>query len=330
MIRHNLLSLCLVLLASTAMAAPREMTLYLDAAVVSYDVTAKKGLAELALPAAVREDSLRVKPLDGGSISRVTLVPARLPAKLKQEITTLDEQKNRLQDRLKALETREAIFTSAAKSQSSKAPRKSKTNPDPLASVRQGTDFAIAQLEAVYTTRRRTEQELKRVDARLAVLAQQPGSGPTVSVVVTPASARVRINAILAAGGWKPHYDIRLSGNGSARLFIFAELTTDIANHQQGTRISVVPARLTAESRQKSFPLQQRHGLPQVDEWQLPVTGEQFSSGPLNSFSFTLQNTGQVALPAGQVAIFRADEYVGSSVLPALTGGASATITGPR
>jgi len=330
MIRHNLLCLCLVLLASTAMAAPREMTLYLDAAVVSYDVTAKKGLAELALPTAVRENSLRVKPLDGGTISRVTLVPARLPAKLKQEITALDEQKNRLQDRLKALETREAIFTSAAKSQSSKAPRKSKTNPDPLASVRQGTDFAIAQLEAVYTTRRRTEQELRRVDARLAALAQQPGSGPTVSVAVTPVNARVRISAILTAGGWKPHYDIRLSGNGSARLFIFADLATDIANHQQGAGISVVPARLSAEARQQSFPLQQRHGLLQVNEWQLPVTGEQFSSGPLNSFSFTLQNTGQVALPAGQAAIFRADEYVGSSVLPALAGGASVTITGPR
>ncbi len=63
-------------------------------------------------------------------------------------------RRDALGDRLKALNAREAIFKSAAKSQSGKAPRKSKTNTEPLTAVRQGTEFAIAQLENVYHARR--------------------------------------------------------------------------------------------------------------------------------------------------------------------------------
>jgi len=83
-------------------------------------------------------------------VERVELLPCQVPERRQKELDALIEQKNRLEDRMKALDTREDIFAAAAKSQSSKAPRKTKANPDPLASVRQGTDFAIAQLEAVY------------------------------------------------------------------------------------------------------------------------------------------------------------------------------------
>ena len=74
---------------------------------------------------------------------------------------------------LQALATREEIFKSAAKSQGGKAPRKSKANPDPMQAIRQGTEFAIAQLEAVYTSRRRTEQEIRRIDSRIAAAKNQ-------------------------------------------------------------------------------------------------------------------------------------------------------------
>lgn len=324
MICRSLFSLGLVLLASTALASPREMILYLDAAAVSYDLTARKGLAELVLPAAVRENSLRIRPLDGGSISRVTVAPARPPAKLQQEIAVLTEQKNRLQDRLKALETREAIFTTAAKSQSSKAPRKSKSNPDPLASVRQGTDFAIAQLEAVYTSRRKTEQELTRIATRLNSLTRQPGSGPTVRIAVTPATARVRISAILAAGAWQPRYDVQLSSNSeTAQLTLRADLSGELSMHQQTAAISVVPARLTAQ------PHQLPPALQQPIQWQLPVSKPQFSTAPLNSFSFTLQNSSQTTLPSGQASVYRDGEYLGGPVFPELAPGTSATLSQP-
>lgn len=330
MIRSSLLCLWLMLAATTALAAPQEMILYQDGALVSYEVVARKGLVELALPAGIREGTLRISPLDGGSITRVALLPERLPLKRQQEIAALTEQKSRLQDRLKALETREAIFTSAAKSQSSKAPRKSKTNPDPLASVRQGTDFAIAQLEAVYTSRRRTEQELRRLDAHFAALSQQPGSGPTVSVAVTPVNARVKISVTLTSGGWLPRYDIRLSGDGTALLSMSADLSGVDSVSRQNSSISVVPAQLQADALQPSFTLQQGHAPLQGATWQVPVSSEQFTTGPLNRFSFTLQNTSRITLPTGQAAVYRHNEYIGTLTVPTLVPGGTVTLSSPH
>ena len=67
---------------------------------------------------------------------------------------------------MQALEAKETVFKAAAKSQSGKAPRKTKTNPDPLAGVRQATEYAIAQLESVYRARRMAESDLNSVEAR--------------------------------------------------------------------------------------------------------------------------------------------------------------------
>jgi len=216
MLRCLHLFLTFFVVTSPVQAAQRELTIFSDGRLVEIETTVNKGLAELALPAPIRDGTLRVKALGGGSIGRVELIPFRLSDKLQKELDGLQEQKNRQEDRLKALETREGIFEAAAKSQSSKAPRKTKTNPDPLASVRQGTDFAIAQLEAVFTARRRSEQELKRITARIAQLHKNSGGGPTVRAEVTPGTTRVRVAAVLSDNGWRPRYELRLTGNGSA------------------------------------------------------------------------------------------------------------------
>src|SRR5690242_16773397 len=160
----------LVITAGTALADSRVVTFYSDGALVELETAATKGVAEIRLPPGMMAESLRIKPLNNAVIQRVDILASRLEGKGTKDLDALLEQKNRLEDRLQALATREEIFKSAAKSQSGKAPRKTKTNPEPMQSIRQGTDFAIAQLEAVYTARRKTELEIRRCDARIASL----------------------------------------------------------------------------------------------------------------------------------------------------------------
>src|SRR5512140_1970872 len=111
-------------------------------------------------------DSLRLKPVKSATITRVEFMAARADRKAEKELARLTGRKNALADRLQALEVKEEVFRSAAKSQSGKAPRSSKNNREPLENIRKGTEFALAQLEEVYTARRTAEKELKSVETR--------------------------------------------------------------------------------------------------------------------------------------------------------------------
>ena len=137
--------------------------------------------AEITLPRDLVPGSLRVRPLAGAVISRVQTEPAKVDAKAEKALAALDERKEILGDRLKALETREEIFKAAAKSQSAKAPRKSKTNPEPVTAIRQGTDFALTRLEEVYRSRRATEKELKALEVKREELAKKANVGGSVA-----------------------------------------------------------------------------------------------------------------------------------------------------
>jgi len=305
---------------STVEAGQKELTVFSDGVLAEIEVMAKKGSIEIQMPGQIREGTLRIKPLEGGSVSKVELLPFKVSDKQQKELDNLAEQKSRLEDRIKALDTREGIFAAAAKSQSSKAPRKTKTNPDPLASVRQGTDFAIAQLEAVFTARRRTELELKRIEVRLAHLSKKAIGGPTVKVSITPATARARIAAILSEGSWKPTYEIRLQGNGTASLKMAAMLSTI----PEGYNIKVVPASLSA-GQQQTFPIL-ANGFTHLKEWQLPVEKEQILIIPLPKFLVVLKNNSNDSIPAGQAAIYASGEYIGTTTMPAMTAGTSGTL----
>lgn len=318
----------LLLLASTALAAPRELTVFSDGVLVELETTTSRGVAELPLPGQIRAQTLRVKPLDNGTITSVELLSAKVPDKLQRELDTLNEQKNRLQDRLKALDTREEIFAAAAKSQSSKAPRKTKTNPDPLTAVRQGTSFAIAQLEAVFTARRHTEQELKRIESRLTQLQQQAVGLPTVRIATSPASVRLRVAAVLTARGWTPHYTLHLQGNGSARLTMQAIVPA----LPGGFHANVSPTAMSAAPQlQQTPPLLQPSGnTVTIEEWQLPLEKEQVVSGPLPSFALLLKNSTNRPLAAGMAAVYNHGEYIGLSAVPATPVGGTITLATPN
>jgi len=156
-----ILAICTVLfLVIPAGATSRTVTLYLNGARFENEFSTAGGLIEVSLPAAMQDGSLRVKPLDGALIEHVEIVQARPDPKRIKELEKLADRRNAIMDRLRALEAKEAVFKAAAKSQSAKAPHKTKSNPEPLASVRKGTEYAIAQLEGVYRTRRMVESDL--------------------------------------------------------------------------------------------------------------------------------------------------------------------------
>lgn len=320
-------SLALLLVsAATALADTRSVTFYSDGALVEIETSAAKGTADIPLPRGVLDDSLRIKPLGGAVIRSVDIQPSRREGKAEKELDSLLERKNRLEDRLQALATREDIFKSAAKSQSGKAPRKTKSNPDPLHSIRQGTDFAIAQLEAVYTARRKTSAEIHALDARIAELRSAGAGAETVArVAVAPKNGRLRIRYALAGSGWTPRYDLRLKNTGSASLTLYGLPPGSFGSYLQ----RVANGTLDNGGSAGSVPV--AAGSPtRLGEYILTAEEERSGSGVAGSFSALLTNPSGVNLPAGEASLFRADEYIGRLRFEGISSGRSRRVSTAR
>lgn len=315
-----------VLLALSAFAgvaqAGNSITFYRDGAIVERDASALKGVAEVPLEAGLLEGTLKVVPAVGSAILGVEINTAQQDSKSSRELEGLIEQRQRLEDRLRALATREEIFKAAAKSQSGKAPRKTKANPDPMQTIRQGTDFAIAQLEAVYTTRRKTAQEIKKADDRIAVLKRSGKSGGSIARInVSPPRGRLTVRYATSEIGWQPWYDLHLNGSGVARLQLSAKMT---ANHG-GYRQLVSAASLMDAATAVSFPVQS--GNTKMAEFKLPITEESFDGGIYNRFSGRLGNTGAQYLPAGETGLYRSGTYLGRFRFEGLSSGRNRLIS---
>jgi hypothetical protein len=270
------------------------------------------------------EGTLRVRPASGTSIQRVDIVSVRTASgKGEKELDALLEQRSRLGDRMQALATREEIFTSAAKSQSAKAPRKSKANPDPLQAIRQGTEFAIAQLEAVYTSRRRTEQEIRRIDSRIAA-ARHSAAGPeTVARIdVAPARGRVTARYAVAGQGWTPRYDMYLDGSSTAQVHLSGLFSEGFS----GYLLLASPATLAELGTARVYPVNSGPAA-RLASFGLPVSEAQFGSGLQSSFSFVLKNSGQLYLPGGDANIYNNGEYVGRLRFAGISSGRSRAIS---
>ena len=63
-----------LLFTAPAGAAGRSVTLFLDGARIEQEVAVVKGYAEISLPAAMQANSLRIRPVAGGEITRVEVV----------------------------------------------------------------------------------------------------------------------------------------------------------------------------------------------------------------------------------------------------------------
>jgi hypothetical protein len=316
----RLTTLCTILLIASASTPvqSKSVTFYADGAVVELEATTLKGVVEIPLPSGMIEGSLRVKPSGGTILQRVDIIPAPADSsKTENDLGALLEQKNRLGDRLQALATREEIFKSAAKSQSGKAPRKTKTNPEPMQSIRQGTEFAIAQLEAVYTARRKAEQEIRRIDSRIAA-AKNSGRGAesVVRIVCSPIRGKVAVRYALSGHSWVPRYDMYLNGSGNAQV----KLSGQFPGTFGGYLLQASLGAWSDSSSAKTF-LIQPGPTAELARYKLAVTEELFGAGVISSFSFGLKNAEPVYLPAGDANIYRNGEYVGKVRFSGLSSG---------
>lgn len=295
----------LLLLAMPASAANRHVTLYLDGARVENETVAFKEYAEISLPPAAIDGSLRVKPLGDCVIERVEIIQAKPDPGFLREMAKLVERRDALSDRLKALDAREAIFMAAAKSQSSKAPRKSKANPEPLASVRQGTEFAIAQLEYVYRARRITETEYKSLEERLAVKKKE-ASGIVARIKLSRKGGRIAVSYFLSDLKWLPAYDFRLNNSGTADVVMRAVLP----KLEKEAKVSIIPAPLADAANEVPLPIISEIS-PTVAKFNFPIEQEKFSSAPASPISFRFRNNSNRKLPAGEASCYLQEEYMG-------------------
>jgi len=318
----------IILLLTTAFEASaggRSATFFSDGAVAELEAVAVKGIAEVSLPAGMLAGTLRIRPERGTRIQRVDTRHLRPDSKSEKELNALIEQRSRLEDRLAALGTREEIFTAAAKSQSGKAPRKTKTNPNPMLSIRLGTDFALSQLETVYTARRIARQEIRRIDDRIAAVQKKGKSAGSVArVAVTPKNGRVIASFAVDVPGWSPWYDVRIDNDGrSALVTLYGNAPAFFEGYRLGVS-SVSLSGATAESPVVPVAAGQRARLA---EYRMPVSEERFGSGLLPSFAFKLKNSTGVHLPSGEAALFRAGEYWGTVRFTGMSSGRSSTIS---
>jgi len=306
------LSIVVLLLSCTVFqgkASARTITYYLDGAKVEYEAKAKRGFLEVKLPAVTVANSLRVKPLDGGSITRVEIMPVKPDAKTAKEMAGLVERKNILKDRLKALDTKEEIFKAAAKSQSGRAVRKTKTNPEPMVNIRKGTEFAIAQLESVYTVRRRTENELAALEPRIESLQKESGSGCSVGKVwLTGNMGRVHITYLLSERKWLPMYNFSLDGTG----LLHAVIRADYPVADGATSVFVVPLLLADDAAGSGVPLAVSERFGKVAEYRIPLEKEEFARSPVPSLAFSFKTPANTFLPAGVAACYRQGEFLGN------------------
>jgi len=312
--------------AFSTTAYAKNITFFSDGAIVEIEASALKGMAEINLPSGMLENSLRIRPVGNVVIKQVEMLPARVDARRVKEIETLTEQKSRLEDRLKALETREDIFKAAAKSQSGKAPRKTKTNPDPMQSIRQGTEYAIAQLESVYTARRKTEQEIRRVDAKLAALKKNGTTAEAVArVSVTPKNGHIIATYALAGFAWTPVYDLRLNNDGNALLTMSGQLPSSFSGYQLKAAPTTMSESATAPIRVASGTL-----TAKLADYRLPVKDETFGSGLTSAFSCILTNQSAVHLPAGEASVYRKGEFWGKVRFDGISSGRSRMVTSAK
>jgi hypothetical protein len=316
--------LCAVLfLALPAGAATRSVTLYLDGARVENETAVVKESLEISLPAAMNDGSLRIKPLDGCTIERVDVVQARPDPRLARETAKLAERRDSLADRLKALDAREAIFKAAAKTQSGKAPRRTKSNPEPLEAVREGTEFAIAQLEGVYRIRRKAENELQAVEARLAAMKKEGNFGGSVATVrLARKGGRIAVSYLRSDLKWTPSYDFRLNKVGEVEVVMRAILPQT----EKGVMVAVVPA-LVAEAVEVAAVPASPEVLSQVAAFTFPLEREQFTAAPRSSLVFAFKNLTNRRLCGGEVSCYWRGEYLGKVAFGGILPGETRELT---
>jgi hypothetical protein len=317
--RLALLFFAVLTTVTPAIAADsRSVSLYLDGAVIEQTASAKKGYLEIALPASVAADSLRIKPVGSAEILRVITAPLKPGNSDEKELEAIAAKEEQLHDRLKALSVKEDIFKAAAKSQSGKAPRRTKTNPEPMTTIRQGTDYAIAQLEAVYQARRKTEKELAALLKRKNRVKESVSAAASVAKVwVSPANAAVLVSWLQADINWTPEYQLRIDSAGAAQLGIFVKSSYSGSLPPKAIYLS--------NSQAPTDPIVHTSGNNPAMKFPVTVTSLN-GSGLSKPLTVTLVNSSPLTWPQGEITCFQGGSYQGRGWLAATGQGKAVNI----
>jgi hypothetical protein len=298
---------------SAADAASKSVTLYLDGARVEQELESAKGYLEMPLPPGFLPQSLRIKPRSGGEIVRVEVVPPTSATKPDKVRASLQERRERLEARLKVLDTREEIFKAAAKSQSGKAPKRSKNNPEPMETIRRGTDYALSQLEEVYFNRQRAEKELREVEKRLAGGANGKGSAGSVARIwLAGKHARIQASYLSNDLMWKPTYEFRITADKQVAFIQRAE----IPPIEKGTHLSVVASDLSRAD--EPVMVRAAGDRPIVAEFHTPAEAVNISATPSSVIRFSFRNPTRKIFPSGEAACFWQGEFLGMVSFPGI------------
>lgn len=300
-----------VLIASLTDAyAGRVVTLYLDGAQIEQRETARKGYLEFNLPPTAQQDSLRITPGKGVDILRVVTAGLKPAKSVEKELVQLAEREELLHDRLKALSVREEIFRSAAKSQSAKAPRRTKSNPEPLSTIKQGTDYAITQLESVYHSKRKTEKELAQIAERRLLLGKNEQSGGNVAKVwITPATGSVTATWIQPDRYWLPVYQLRINDKGKAVITLLSQGVTLLKGDSAVLSLSQL------QSAGKAVKFNFKGDWSILMNADIEVT-KLLDTSPLSSavtigLTNSSTNSSTLNLPPGDISCFKSGVYIG-------------------
>jgi len=311
--------LIIFLAASGEAFAGRALTLYLDGALIEQRETARKGYLEIQLPANAAKESLRIAPEKGVQILRVVMTPQKPARNVEKELGQLAEREELLHDRLKALSVREDIFKAAAKSQSAKAPRRTKTNPEPLSTIKQGTDYAITQLETVYHAKRKAEKELAHIAERRSLLGKVELSGGTVAKVwLTPASGSVIAAWVQPDRRWSPSYQVRVDDKGNALIALTAQSVT----LAKGETAALVLAPLRSVGNPPKFRYESEWSTLRQEAYKVENTQETNSS----PYTVSFVNSSALNLPAGEISCFKSGVYMGQGSFQGVAAGKSLEI----
>jgi len=312
-------ALALLLAASADAFAGRSLTLHLDGALVEQREIARKGYLEIPVPPGAIKGSLKIAPAKGAEILRVETIPQKPVRSVAMELGQLAEREELLNDRLKALAVREEIFTSAAKAQSAKAPRRTKTNPEPLATIKQGTDYAIAQLETVYHAKRKAEKELAQIAGRRSRLGREELSGGTVARVwLIPASGSVIASWNQPDRRWSPSYQVRVDDNGN----LLISLTAAGVNLAKGETAELVLGPLLIPGNSPKFRYVSEWALLQKETF-VVTNMHEGNSGP---FTISFTNSSALHLPGGEISCFKSGAYMGNGTFQGADAGKTVEI----
>ncbi|MCL2760571.1 MAG: DUF4140 domain-containing protein [Desulfuromonadales bacterium] len=295
----------IIVISAVPALAERKTTLYLDGAVIENSFPATNGIVQVLLPGECRVETLRVRANKDSVIKKVETFKAQPDNKINKEIEAIEKRKEQLQSRLDLIDTKEDIFIAAAKSQSSKSLKKTKNDPTPLSSVRQGTDFALSRLDALYFTRQSNEKELKALDNKFSALKKSKTGKTFVKVSLDNPKGSVNISCIDNTKSWTPVYVLKKKDDNTVQFSI----TSGNIIHGQNEEVAAVLSK-TADSEILPVWRYSDSSVP-FQQFNFALEGESVTSRVPFISILTMTNSSGFNLPAGKLVCYEDREYMG-------------------